>query len=373
MSTAVRFHTTGILDPHRRNAASCHFEEALKQQIVGQDASVRALAELYQVFCAGLNAPGRPVGNLLFLGPTGVGKTRIVEAAAEILFGDERAIIKVDCAEFQPSHEISKLIGSPPGYLGHRETHPLITQEALAKSHQGDLKLSFLLFDEIEKASDALWQLLLGILDKGILTLGDNRRVDLSQTIIFMTSNLGAVQMTELMTGGIGFVRPSETIANHFDEKLERTAIEAARRKFSPEFINRLDKLVVFRPLRREQLEQVLQIELRKVQSRVGHATNRPFLFRISEEARQFLLDEGTDQRYGARHLNRAIERFLIHPLARLLATDQLRSGDRLLIDLHPAKNCLAFTRDAASYVPYPYVASGNASPACRTSAEVEA
>jgi len=169
MSTAVRFHTTGILDPHRRNAASCHFEEALKQQIVGQDDSVRALAELYQVFCAGLNAPGRPVGNLLFLGPTGVGKTRVVEAAAEILFGDERAIIKVDCAEFQHSHEISKLIGSPPGYIGHRETHPLITQEALAKSHQGDLKLSFLLFDEIEKASDALWQLLLGILDVHVL------------------------------------------------------------------------------------------------------------------------------------------------------------------------------------------------------------
>ena len=373
MSTAARFQTDGILDPHCQTADACHFEEALRQRIVGQDESVRALVELYQVFCAGLNAPGRPVGNLLFLGPTGVGKTRVVEAAAEILFGDERAIIKVDCAEFQHSHEISKLIGSPPGYIGHRETHPLITQEALAKSHQGDLKLSFLLFDEIEKASDALWQLLLGILDKGIMTLGDNRRVDLSQTIIFMTSNLGAVQMADLMTGRMGFVGSFEPITNHLDEKLQRTAIEAARHKFSPEFINRLDKLVVFRPLRREQLEEVLQIELRKVQSRVSRATNRPFLFRISEKARHFLLDEGTDQRYGARHLNRAIERFLIHPLARLLATDQLRSGDRLLIDLHPAKNCLAFARDAEHYVPYPYVASGNASPACRTSAEVEA
>ena len=218
-----------------------------------------------------------------------------------------------------------------------------------------------------------MWQLLLGILDKGILTLGDNRRVDLSETIIFMTSNLGAVQMTDLMTGGMGFVRPSETITNHVDEKLERTAIEAARHKFSPEFINRLDKLVVFRPLRREQLEEVLQIELRKVQFRVTHATNRPFLFRISEEARQFLLDEGTDQRYGARHLKRAIERFLIHPLARLLTTDQLRSGDRLLIDLHPAKNCLAFARDAEHYVPYPGVALGNANPIRRTSLEVQA
>jgi ATP-dependent Clp protease ATP-binding subunit ClpB len=372
MSTAVRVQAEGILDPHRQTAASCHFEKELRRRIVGQDDSVRALVELYQVFCARLNSPGRPVGNLLLLGPTGVGKTRIVEAAAEILFRDERAIIKVDCAEFQHSHEISKLIGSPPGYLGHRETHPVITQEALAKSHRDELKLSFLLFDEIEKASDALWQLLLGILDKATLTLGDNRRVDLSQTIIFMTSNLGAGEMTELMTGNMGFVRPSEAIPNYVDEKLERTAIEAARRKFSPEFINRLDKLVVFRPLRREQLEEVLQIELRKVQSRVSRATNSSVIFRISEEACQFLLDEGTDQRYGARHLNRAVERFLVHPLARLLATDQLRAGDRLLIDRHRAKTCLAFAKDTRHYVPYPSPVLADPNPFRQARVEVQ-
>ena len=356
MSTAVRLEPRGKLDPHRQSSASCHFEQALRQRIVGQDAAVQALADLYQVFCAGLNAPGRPIGNLLFLGPTGVGKTHLVEAAADILFGDERAVIKVDCAEFQHFHEIAKLIGSPPGYLGHRETQPLITQEALAKSHRGELKLSFLLFDEIEKASDALWQLLLGILDKATLTLGDNRRVDLSQTIIFMTSNVGAVQLTELMTNGIGFVRPSDQPTNHLDEKVERAAIEAARRKFSPEFINRLDKLVVFHPLKRAQLEEVLQIELRKVQSRVSGAINRPFLFGITREAREFLLEEGTDQRYGARHLNRAIERFLIYPLASLLATEQLRSGDFLIIDRHPAENCLAFAKSMEQLVPKPIV-----------------
>ena len=194
-------------------------------------------------------------GNLLFLGPTGSGKTRIVEAAAEILFGDPRAVIKVDCAEFQHSHEIAKLIGSPPGYLGHRETHPLITQEALAQYHTEKLKLSFLLFDEIEKASDALWQLLLGILDKATLTLGDNRRVDLSQTMIFLTSNLGGGEITELMTGGMGFVQPSDKTEDKLDGKVERTAQEAAKKKFSPEFMNRLDKVVVFHPLREEQLE----------------------------------------------------------------------------------------------------------------------
>jgi len=163
MATATQSALIQELDTKKRSSASRHFEDALRQKIVGQDEAVQALGELYQVFCAGLHPPGRPVGNLLFLGPTGSGKTRIVEAAAEILFGDSRALIKVDCAEFQHYHEIAKLIGSPPGYLGHRETHPLITQEELAKSHRGELKLSFLLFDEIEKASDALWQLLLGV------------------------------------------------------------------------------------------------------------------------------------------------------------------------------------------------------------------
>src|ERR1700685_3247948 len=228
------------LDPTIRSTETRDFHGSLRAKIVGQEEGVQALVDMFQVFCAGLNSPGRPVGNLLFLGPTGSGKTRIVEAAAEILFGDARAIIKVDCAEFQHSHEIAKLIGSPPGYLGHRETHPLITQEELAKSHTDKLKLSFLLFDEIEKASDALWQLRLGMLDKATLTLGDNRRVDLSQTVIFLTSNLGGGEITELMQGGMGFVRPSSKPDAQLNEKVERTAVEAARRKFSPEFMNRL-------------------------------------------------------------------------------------------------------------------------------------
>jgi len=296
---------------------------------------VQSLVDLYQVFCAGLNSPGRPVGNLLFLGPTGSGKTRIVEAAAEILFGDPRAVIKVDCAEFQHSHEIAKLIGSPPGYLGHRETHPLITQEALSANHTDKLKLSFLLFDEIEKASDALWQLLLGMLDKATLTLGDNRRVDLSQTVIFMTSNLGGGEITELMEGGMGFVQPKDKPIAGLDEKVERTAIEAARRKFSPEFMNRLDKVVVFHPLHRSQLEEVLEIELGQVQQRVLETARGQFLFRVTSAAREFLLTEGTDQRYGARHLKRAIERNIVYPLANLLATEQVHIGDLICIDFN--------------------------------------
>jgi len=346
MATATQSALRKELDPGQRSSTSRHFEDALRQKIVGQDEAVQALANLYQVYCAGLHSPGRPVGNLLFLGPTGSGKTRIVEAAAEILFGDSRAVIKVDCAEFQHSHEIAKLIGSPPGYLGHRETHPLITQEGLAASHTDKLKLSFLLFDEIEKASDSLWQLLLGMLDKATLTLGDNRRVDLSQTVIFLTSNLGGGEITELMEGGMGFIQPKDKPAAGLDAKVERTAVEAARRKFSPEFMNRLDAVVVFHPLKYDELEEVLEIELGQVQKRISDSTARPFFFRMTNKGRQFLLEEGTDQRYGARHLKRAIERFLVGPLARLLATEQVRPGDVLIVDRHPGEKGLAFLRD---------------------------
>jgi ATP-dependent Clp protease ATP-binding subunit ClpA len=334
------------LDPEKRSTDTMEFQTALRSKIVGQEEGVQALVDLYQVFCAGLNSPGRPVGNLLFLGPTGSGKTRIVEAGAEILFGDPRAVIKVDCAEFQHSHEIAKLIGSPPGYLGHRETHPLITQEALTANHTDKLKLSFLLFDEIEKASDALWQLLLGMLDKATLTLGDNRRVDLSQTVIFMTSNLGGGEITELMEGGMGFIQPKDKPVAGLDEKVERTAVEAARRKFSPEFMNRLDKVVVFHPLQRTQLEEVLEIELGQVQQRVLETARGQFLFRVTSAAREFLLQEGTDQRYGARHLKRAIERNIVYPLANLLATEQIHVGDLICIDFDKQDTCLTFTRE---------------------------
>jgi ATP-dependent Clp protease ATP-binding subunit ClpB len=265
-----------------------------------------------------------------------------------VLFGDPRAVIKVDCAEFQHSHEIAKLIGSPPGYLGHRETHPLITQEALAQYHTDKLKISFLLFDEIEKASDALWQLLLGILDKATLTLGDNRRVDLSQTMIFMTSNLGGGEITELMTGGLGFapiLRPETQVG--LDQKVERTAAEAAKRKFAPEFMNRIDKVVVFHPLRSQQLEQILEIELGMVQQRVLETAKGRFLFRVTPAARDFLLREGTDLKYGARHLKRAIERHVVYPLASLLATNQVSLGDVISIDWSEGAAGLTFMKEA--------------------------
>jgi ATP-dependent Clp protease ATP-binding subunit ClpB len=287
------------------------------------------------------------VGNLLFLGPTGSGKTRVVEAMAESLFGDARACIKIDCAEFQHSHEIAKLIGSPPGYLGHRETHPLLTQEALNQWHTEKLKLSILLFDEIEKASDSLWQLLLGILDKATLTLGDNRRVDLSNCIIIMTSNLGASEMSGLVGGGFGFAPKSVQVDSSLDEKINRTAVEAARRKFTPEFMNRIDKVVVFKTLRPEHLEQILEIELGMVQQRVLMAAGaHQFVFNCTSKVKNYLLSEGTDPKYGARHLKRAIERHIVFPLANLVATGQVKLGDFVRIDLL-GENKLTFVKEA--------------------------
>ncbi|AEP11910.1 MULTISPECIES: AAA family ATPase [Chloracidobacterium] len=336
-----------LLNPDLKSPRAREFEEKLMARIVGQERAVRRIANLYQIYLAGLAHPGRPLGTMLFLGPTGSGKTRVVEAAAEALFGDPYAVVKIDCAEFQHSHEVAKLIGSPPGYLGHRETPPLLTQENLDKYHTEQDKLTFVLFDEIEKASDALWQLLLGILDKATLTLGDNRRVDFSKCMIVMTSNLGAKEMSELITGSIGFapVRP-ETQRDDLDQKIYRTATEAARRKFSPEFMNRIDKVVVFRSLKDHHLERILELELRAVQERITQTAAEKFVIRCSPETKRFLLDEGIDLKYGARHLKRAIERFLVNPIASLVATQQVSTGDLLHVDYDPENKKLIFSKE---------------------------
>jgi ATP-dependent Clp protease ATP-binding subunit ClpB len=331
----VKIGTKQQLDPTKRSTDAKDFENAMRRRIVGQDPAIEKVAEIYQMFLAGLNAPGRPVGNLLFLGPTGTGKTRVVEAMAEVLFNDARACIKIDCAEFQHSHEIAKLIGSPPGYLGHRETHPMLTQEALNQWHTEKLHLSILLFDEIEKSSDALWQLLLGILDKATLTLGDNRRVDLSQCIIVLTSNLGAGDMLQLQEGGgLGFNQPKLVIDENFDEKIRRTAAEACKRKFTPEFMNRIDKTVVFKTLRDEHLKEILDIEIGAIQTRILFAVGgNQFVFSVKPRAKEALLLEGTDPKFGARHLKRSLERQLVFPMASLVATKQINLGDFIVVD----------------------------------------
>ena len=344
-----------LLDPERKSPRAKEFEDKLSALIVGQERGVRRLSSLFQIYLAGMNNPSRPVGTMLFLGPTGSGKTRVVEAASEVLYGEPHTVVKIDCAEFQHSHEIAKLIGSPPGYLGHRETSPMLTQENLDKAHTDDTKLTFVLFDEIEKASDSLWQLLLGILDKATLTLGDNRRVDFSRTVVIMTSNLGAREMSDMISGGIGFA-PTKTDVkqkddNEIDTKIYRTALEAAKRKFSPEFMNRIDKVVVFRSLKEHHLRRILDIELASVQDRITESAGTKFVFECSVEAKEFLLSEGIDLKYGARHLKRSIERFLVYSLSNLVATQQVETGDFVMVDYDEEKKILSFTKQIGKMI----------------------
>ncbi|HLG96289.1 MAG TPA: AAA family ATPase [Bryobacteraceae bacterium] len=338
------------LNPARMGIGGELLQEQLRSLIVGQDEAIRSIVDVYQTHLTGLSVPGRPIGSLLFLGPTGSGKTRIVEATAECLLGNSRAILKIDCGEFQHSHEIAKLIGSPPGYMGHRDTRALLSQEALDQYFTPTSQIAFVLFDEIEKASDALWNLLLGILDKATLTLGDNRKVDFSQAMIFLTSNLGASEMAALLNPRIGFAAQlgPDALAGGLDKKISRTAEAAARRKFTPEFINRLDKIVSFKPLGEKQLRQILDIELRMVQERIFTAgPRRSFVFNATGRVKEMLLREGTDVKYGARHLKRAIERLLVQPISNLMATAQARPGDSIRIDLEPSSSRLTFVRDA--------------------------
>ncbi|MEO5923103.1 MAG: AAA family ATPase [Bryobacteraceae bacterium] len=343
------------LDPAQTGRDATQLESGLRKLIIGQDDAIQQIVNIYQMNLTGMNPPGRPIGNFLFLGPTGSGKTRIVEATAETLLKNPRAVIKIDCAEFQHSHEIAKLIGSPPGYLGHRETHPLLSQEVLNQFHTEDNKLSFVLFDEIEKASDALWNLLLGILDKATLTLGDNRKVDFSHCMIFMTSNLGASEMAAMMAPKLGFGigKLQEQIAagvadDKLSGKLARSGVEAARKKFTPEFMNRLDKIVTFQPLGSEQLRKILDIELNQVQQRIFNSpADRAFVFTVSDPSKDFLLTEGTDMKYGARHLKRAIERLLVQPMSNLIATEQVRGGDWVRVDYDKDAKMLRFAREA--------------------------
>lgn len=345
---------TVLLNPDKKSPRARDFEDKLSALIVGQERAVRRMSGLYQIYLAGMQNPARPIGTLLFLGPTGSGKTRVVEASAGVLFGDERSVVKIDCAEFQHSHEIAKLIGSPPGYLGHRETSPMLTQENLDKNHTNEAKLTFVLFDEVEKASDSLWQLLLGILDKATLTLGDNRSVDFSNTIVIMTSNLGAREMSDMISGGIGFA-PSKSMSNprdnEIDIKIYRTALEAAKRKFSPEFMNRIDKVVVFRSLKEHHLRDILDIELSAVQDRITESAGTKFIFECSIGAKELLLKEGIDLKYGARHLKRSIERFLVYPLSNLVATRQVETGDLVLIDFDEKEEKLTFSKQSGKMI----------------------
>jgi ATP-dependent Clp protease ATP-binding subunit ClpA len=327
------------LQTRTRKQVADTFEDltaVLSQKVVGQPAATRVIVPYIEMFKAGLAPEGRPVGVFLLLGPTGTGKTKTVEALAEILHGSEKNVLKVDCGEFQMEHEVAKLIGAPPGYLGHRETQPMLTQQKLNAVTSEKCSLSLVLFDEIEKAAPSMTRLLLGVLDKGILRLGDNSIVNFEKSLVFLTSNLGAREMMREINPDFGFqsVKSGEP-RNDLTSKLQNIALGAVRKRFSPEFVNRIDCIITYQPLTPESLSAILDKQIADLQAHVNtRLGNRSFTLEVPLETRQFLLEKGTSPEYGARELNRTIHRQLTQPLATLVASNQVPPGTRVLVDV---------------------------------------
>ncbi|MBI5280313.1 MAG: ATP-dependent Clp protease ATP-binding subunit [Candidatus Solibacter usitatus] len=323
----MSFQTTPIRGRAIRSAPSGpDLAARLRCRVAGQDEAVETIVPYVELFEAGLSPEGRPVGVFLLLGPTGTGKTRTVEALAEALHGSERNVLRVDCGEFQLEHEVAKLIGAPPGYLGHRETHPMISQHKLNAVASERSSLSVILFDEIEKAAPSMVRLLLGVLDKASLKLGDNTAVNFERSLIFMTSNLGAREMEAEFGRRYGLAGLIHDPA--CPGRLDAIGASAVRRRFSPEFVNRIDRMITYRPLARPDIERILDLQLaaleRHISTRLGPAA---FRLRLTGEAREFLIDRGVSPRYGARELKRVIHRHIIQPLARLVLDKTVEPG----------------------------------------------
>jgi len=327
----------------------------LSQKVVGQPAVTRVIVPYIQMFQAGLAPEGRPVGVFLLLGPTGTGKTKTVEALADVLHGSEKNLLKVDCGEFQMEHEVAKLIGAPPGYLGHRETQPMLTQQKLTAVTSEKCNLSLVLFDEIEKAAPSLTRLLLGVLDKGVLRLGDNSSVNFEHSLVFLTSNLGAREMLKEINPDFGFQSARGVPRSDLTNKLQNIALVAVRKRFSPEFVNRIDCIITYQPLTAESLSAILDHHIMDLQNHVNtRLGNRSFTLEVPPETRQFLLEKGTSPEYGARELNRTIHRMLTQPLATLVATNQVAPGARVLVEIADGGEALDIRSQGTAAVPAP-------------------
>jgi ATP-dependent Clp protease ATP-binding subunit ClpA len=334
----------------RKSDSASDLVAMLSQKVVGQPAALRYIVPYVQMYQAGLAPDGRPAGVFLLLGPTGTGKTKTVEAIAEILHGSEKKVVKIDCGEFQMEHEVAKLIGAPPGYLGHRETESLLNQQRLNQAASERCDLSVVLFDEIEKAAPSVTRLLLGILDKATLRLGDNTEVNFERSLIFFTSNLGAREMLKEINPDFGFRTAVPPNWKELSGRLENIALAAVRKMYSPEFVNRIDAVITYQPLDKESFAAILDQHITELQKHVNtRLGNRCFHIEVPEESRQFLLERGTSPQYGARELKRIIHRYLTQPLATLVIENRIEPGSCVRVDLSEDRRNLLL-HSVASY-----------------------
>lgn len=302
--------------------------EELKSMVVGQDEAIDHLARAIRRARAGLKDPNRPIGSFMFLGPTGVGKTELAKALARVMFDSEDALIRIDMSEYMEKHTVSRLVGAPPGYVGYEEGGQL-TEKVRRKPY------SIILLDEIEKAHPDVFNILLQVFDDGILTDGLGRKVDFKNTVIIMTSNVGTRDLKE--GGKLGFVE--KTAENEY-ENVKSTIEESVRRLFNPEFINRIDDFIIFRKLERKHIYGIIDIQLRRLMDRLK--TNRIEL-KLSDDAKDFLVDKGFDEKFGARPLRRALQKYIEDELAEEILKGSIKAGAKVLGELNEAKNQITF------------------------------
>jgi ATP-dependent Clp protease ATP-binding subunit ClpA len=308
--------------------------KGLKTRVIGQENAVGTIVPWVQMHQAGLSPEGRPAGVFLMLGPTGTGKTRTVEALAEVLHGSSRHMLKIDCGEYHLEHEVAKLVGAPPGYLGHRETHPVLTQPRLTAITSRHSDLSIVLFDEIEKAAPSLTRLLLGVLDKGLLRLGDNTVVNFERSLIFLTSNLGASGMMKTLETGFGFQSGTPVDHGSRSRQLENIAMAAVKRHFSPEFMNRLDATITYEPLDGDTLSRILDLQIAELQAHIDKRLgDSRFQLYVGKEGRKWLLSQGSSVQYGAREIKRTLNRHVMQPLAQMVANGEVFAGGEVRAD----------------------------------------
>lgn len=335
------------LDPDRTSDAVTTFQQELRARIVGQEEAIQEIVRSFAVLTSGLRDTERPLLTLLFMGPTGVGKTETVKVIADTLFGQRNAFTRINAQEFSSPHQVAKLLGAPPGYVGN-EVEPMLSQKNIDRHHKEAFEgkrgifrkgsgrvqklfpldtehyLSLILFDEIEKADPALWNSLLGILDDGHLTLGNNERVDFTRSILILTSNVGSAQIGKTLRGSMGFHADTH---NELDRQIADEALRAAKEVFPYEFLNRFDGILFFKTLGSGNLHRILDLYLWDLHARAVRS-EIPFILDCSNPVRAWLVKQGSDPEFGARPLRRAFAKHIVHPLSNLLSSGQVKPGD---------------------------------------------